>query len=154
MSNILYGEIKRRKPVKRSHIMKKLFTSLFSLLLVAAFCLSSATPAAASENPAEKLPYFVYFSSEKPYNKYIEVCDAPFRKTIDEKKFQKQPFAKSLRRFVLSPPFFGQNIIRTLLIFLLICSILIHSNNCGGRPYAQRNQIQRKALQHDRGRRL
>lgn len=48
--------------------MKKLFMSLFSLLLAAAFCLSSATPAAASENPAEKLPYFVYFSSEKPYS--------------------------------------------------------------------------------------
>ena len=48
--------------------MKKLFMSLFSSLLAAAFCLSSATPAAASENPAEKLPYFVYFSSEKPYS--------------------------------------------------------------------------------------
>lgn len=48
--------------------MKKLFMSLFSSLLAAAFCLSSATPAAASENPVEKLPYFVYFSSEKPYS--------------------------------------------------------------------------------------
>lgn len=74
--------------------MKKLFMSLFSLLLAAAFCLSSATPAAASENPAEKLPYFVYFSSEKPYNKYVEVCGAPFRKTIDEKRISKAALRK------------------------------------------------------------
>ena len=69
--------------------MKKLFMSLSSLILAAVFCLSSAVPAAASENPAEKLPYFACFSSEKPYNKYIEVCGAQFRKTIDEKRISK-----------------------------------------------------------------
>lgn len=71
------------------NMMKKLFMSLSSLILAAVFCLSSAVPAAASENPAETLPYFVYFFSEKPYNKYIEVCGAPFRKTIDEKRISK-----------------------------------------------------------------
>ena len=50
------------------NMMKKLFMSLSSLILAAIFCLSSAVPAAASENPAETLPYFVYFSSEKPYS--------------------------------------------------------------------------------------
>ena len=48
--------------------MKRLFMSLSSLLLAAVFCLSSAVSAVASENPAGKLPYFVYFSSEKPYS--------------------------------------------------------------------------------------
>lgn len=48
--------------------MKKLFMSLSSLILAAVFCLSSAVPAAASETPAETLPYFVYFFSEKPYS--------------------------------------------------------------------------------------
>lgn len=48
--------------------MKRLFMSLSSLLLAAVFCLSPTVSAAASENPDGKLPYFVYFFSEKPYS--------------------------------------------------------------------------------------
>lgn len=48
--------------------MKKLFTLLSSLLLTVSFCLSFSVAAAALESTVEETAYFVYFSSEKPYN--------------------------------------------------------------------------------------
>lgn len=48
--------------------MKKLFTLLSSLLLTVSFCLSFSVAAAALESTADETAYFIYFSSEKPYN--------------------------------------------------------------------------------------